>query len=207
VPRTDDSSNCSFDADRAASVGATATDDDIFDVAIIGCGPVGALLAILLGRLNHRVVVLERHMAPYPLPRAVHSDDEIARAFAGAGVPAVACSEQARCYEWVGALQTLDARLVWIVPAKNANDDEPHPGITVVEDVDDRYLPYLAEHGLEAILVRPDFHLFGAAPTLAAVPALVDDLLEQLHLNVDDPVAGTGDEGPSYLIGEEHCDA
>jgi len=90
----------------------------------------------------------------------------------------------------LAALQTLDARLVWIVHAEDGNDDEPRPGITEVEDVDDRYLPYLAEHGLEAILVRPDFYLFGAAPTLAAVPALVDDLLEQLHLNVDDPIAG-----------------
>ena len=42
----------------------------------------------------------------------------------------------------------------------------------------------------EAILVRPDFYLFGGAPTLSAVPALVDDLLEQLHLNADDPIGG-----------------
>jgi 2-polyprenyl-6-methoxyphenol hydroxylase-like FAD-dependent oxidoreductase len=74
-----------------------------FDVAIVGCGPVGALLAILLGRSNHRVLVLERHNAPYPLPRAVHFDDEIARIFAAAGVPAVAHSEPARTYEWCNA--------------------------------------------------------------------------------------------------------
>ena len=47
--------------------------DDIVDVAIVGYGPVGAALAILLGQRGHRVVVLDRHRQPYPLPRAVHA--------------------------------------------------------------------------------------------------------------------------------------
>lgn len=72
-------------------------------MAIVGCGPVGALLAILLARSSHRILVLERHLAPYPLPRAVHFDDEIARIFAAAGVPAVGISEQSRTYEWRNA--------------------------------------------------------------------------------------------------------
>ena len=42
---------------------------EIFDVAIVGYGPVGAALAILLGQLGRRVVVLERYGTPYPLPR------------------------------------------------------------------------------------------------------------------------------------------
>lgn len=81
----------------------TACEPADFDVAIVGCGPVGALLAILLGRSKNRVVVVERHTAPYRLPRAVHFDDEIARIFAMADVPAVGCSEQASCYEWRNA--------------------------------------------------------------------------------------------------------
>ena len=43
-------------------------DTEIHDVAIVGYGPVGAALAILLGQRGHRVVVLERHREPYPLP-------------------------------------------------------------------------------------------------------------------------------------------
>ena len=35
--------------------------------------------AILLGQLGRRVVVLERYRTPYPLPRAVHYDHEVAR--------------------------------------------------------------------------------------------------------------------------------
>ena len=40
---------------------------DLVDVAIVGCGPVGATLAILLAQRGWRVVVLERWLDPYPL--------------------------------------------------------------------------------------------------------------------------------------------
>lgn len=57
-----------------------------FDVAIIGCGPVGALAANLLGREGLSVVVLEKELEHYPLPRAVHLDHEMMRLFQTAGV-------------------------------------------------------------------------------------------------------------------------
>jgi len=56
------------------------------DVVIIGCGPVGALAACLLGRAGLSVVVLERDLTHYPLPRAVHLDHEMVRLFQSAGV-------------------------------------------------------------------------------------------------------------------------
>ena len=58
----------------------------MLDVAIVGYGPVGALLARLLGRQGLAVRVLERAAAPYPLPRAVHFDGEVMRIFQSAGV-------------------------------------------------------------------------------------------------------------------------
>lgn len=51
------------------------------EVAIIGCGPVGAMLANLLGLQGITTLVLEREAAIYNLPRAVHFDDEIMRLF------------------------------------------------------------------------------------------------------------------------------
>ncbi len=51
----------------------------VADVAIVGCGPVGAMLANLLGLQGIRTLVLEREAAVYPLPRALHFDDEVMR--------------------------------------------------------------------------------------------------------------------------------
>ena len=50
-----------------------------YDVAIVGYGPVGQLLATLLGQRGYQVVVIERYAEIYPMPRAVHFDDEVAR--------------------------------------------------------------------------------------------------------------------------------
>ena len=56
------------------------------DVAIIGYGPVGGLLANLLGRYGLSVLVLERDGAPCKLPRAVHLDDEALRILQAVGL-------------------------------------------------------------------------------------------------------------------------
>lgn len=58
----------------------------IHDVAIVGCGPVGATAANLLGRAGLSVLVLEREPDPHPLPRAVHIDHEMMRIFQGIGL-------------------------------------------------------------------------------------------------------------------------
>ena len=85
-------------------------DTQIHDVAIVGYGPVGAALAILLGQRGQRVVVLERHRGPYLLPRAVHYDHEAARILQACGV-AERCTkivEPAEVYEFQNA-QRVDA--------------------------------------------------------------------------------------------------
>ena len=56
------------------------------DVAILGYGPVGALLANLLGQAGLSVAVHERDTAIHALPRAVHFDGEVMRIFQSVGL-------------------------------------------------------------------------------------------------------------------------
>lgn len=49
-------------------------------------------------------------------------------------------------------------------------------------DVDGRLTGWLDEHGVEAVLVRPDAYVFGAVEALDDLPALVDDL--RTHLSI-----------------------
>ncbi|MEU2349674.1 bifunctional 3-(3-hydroxy-phenyl)propionate/3-hydroxycinnamic acid hydroxylase [Modestobacter sp. NPDC049651] len=55
-------------------------------VVVVGAGPVGVTAALLLARRGVQVVVLDRHPAVYPQPRAVHLDDECLRVLQDAGV-------------------------------------------------------------------------------------------------------------------------
>lgn len=56
------------------------------DVAIVGAGPVGTLLAILLGNQGRRVTLIERWPTVYDRPRAVTMDHEVARVLATLGI-------------------------------------------------------------------------------------------------------------------------
>jgi len=75
------------------------------DVAIVGYGPAGQALAILLGQHGWRVTVLERWPRPYPMPRAVHFDHEVGRILQAAGVADAVreISEPAWVNEWRNA--------------------------------------------------------------------------------------------------------
>jgi len=79
--------------------------DLICDVAIIGYGPTGQVLSLLLGEKGYRVAVFERWPNLYPQPRAVHYDHEIARIFQGAGIAEALASvvEPGGVYEWRNA--------------------------------------------------------------------------------------------------------
>jgi len=60
--------------------------EEDYDVVIVGGGPVGVALGLLAADHGARVVVLERSEDVFPLPRAVHLDDESLRVLADAGV-------------------------------------------------------------------------------------------------------------------------
>lgn len=66
----------------------TPETDIATDVAIIGAGPVGTLLAILLGKKGKQVTLVERWPDIYDRPRAVTMDHEVARILATFGIDA-----------------------------------------------------------------------------------------------------------------------
>jgi 3-(3-hydroxy-phenyl)propionate hydroxylase len=60
--------------------------DTNVDVVIVGCGPTGATLSLLLAQFGVSTLILEREKSIYPLPRAVHFDDQIMRIFQTLGI-------------------------------------------------------------------------------------------------------------------------
>jgi 2-polyprenyl-6-methoxyphenol hydroxylase-like FAD-dependent oxidoreductase len=129
--------------------GYFATEDAVsqdYDVAIIGYGPTGMTLAALLGRLGHRVIVLERYSGLYNLPRAACFDDEIMRVFQKLGI-AEEIGRGARPqyeYDWVNAAGDILVKLEY---AKTAPGGWPalfmmfQPFVEAAIDNYDRALP------------------------------------------------------------------
>ena len=59
---------------------------DLHDVVIVGCGPVGATLALLLGRRGLSVAVADIYREVYDRPRAINLDQEALRTLQATGL-------------------------------------------------------------------------------------------------------------------------
>ncbi|MGK8932335.1 FAD-dependent monooxygenase [Pluralibacter gergoviae] len=77
----------------------------MYDIAIVGYGPVGQLLSLVMGRQGYRVAVFERWESLYPLPRAVFHDHEIRRVLRMLDLEqeVAPVSHAASSYEWYSA--------------------------------------------------------------------------------------------------------
>lgn len=75
------------------------------DVLIIGGGPAGVTLAVLLAKRGVSVIVAEKEAGIYPLPRAAHIDHEGMRVLQKAGVAdaVMATSRRASRYDFLNA--------------------------------------------------------------------------------------------------------
>ena len=51
-----------------------------------------------------------------------------------------------------------------------------------MKDLDGRLTEWLGGHGVHAVLVRPDFYVFGSVASRDELPALIGDLRAQLAL-------------------------
>ena len=98
---------------RLGSPAAATVMTTPIDVIVVGHGPTGAALAILLAQRGHSVTILERQPVPYALPRAVHFDHEVGRILQSCGIGAELRKniEPADIYEWRNAAGTVLLRI------------------------------------------------------------------------------------------------
>lgn len=89
--------------------------NNLFDVAVVGFGPVGQLLSMLLARKGHSVLVIERWPEVYPQPRAVCYDHEIRRVLESQGLREGIdpLSRQGCLYQWFNADWELLTQFDW----------------------------------------------------------------------------------------------
>lgn len=74
-----------------------------------------------------------------------------------------------------GLLEAIAARVVHVSQATLSDPDS-------LVDIDATYAKWFTELQVEAILVRPDYYVFGTASTMGDIPALLDDLASRLAL-------------------------
>jgi hypothetical protein len=85
-------------------------------------------------------------------------------------------------------LDSLGTRFVYVGP-----EGDPHVDAI---DIDGEYARYFAAHGVEVMIVRPDFYVFGAG-TLESLPALVESLRQGLFTADAGNVAALAHVAPS----------
>ncbi len=88
----------------------------------------------------------------------------------------------------LAGLSPRDRKLLDVLGVTIASLDPTAPH--GVRDCDGRLTAWLAEHNAHAVLVRPDFYVFGAAASPRAVPDLLADLHTQLHITTAPTTSG-----------------
>src|SRR6476659_3735054 len=94
-----------------------------YDVIICGLGPVGQLLALLLGDRGVRTLAFDREPEPYGLPRAAVIDDEVLRIFQAAGLDAAILADAQ--VQTRASIVTSDGRPVDIFRARTGRLGQP----------------------------------------------------------------------------------
>ena len=150
-------------------------------VVVVGLGPVGTTLAVLLGQAGVPVVVLEREASAHALPRAAHLDDEALRVLDAAGVAdAVVAAGRP-----IDGFQLVDAHLRPLLHARKRADVETGwPAATLVHQptVERALRARLA--GLAGVEVRRGHEVDGVEQDADGVA-----------------VRGTGPDGPFEVCG------
>ena len=139
------------------------------DVVIVGAGPVGCTAALLIADRGIPVTVLERRREAYPLPRAVHLDDEAVRILHHAGV-SDAFLVQSRPASGLRLLDS-DHRVVAEFPREPAASENGFPSANMFHQPD-----------LEAVLLdRIDRHPLVTLQRGVEVSGIITDTSDAPH--------------------------
>ncbi|AHH19981.1 3-(3-hydroxy-phenyl)propionate/3-hydroxycinnamic acid hydroxylase [Nocardia nova SH22a] len=83
-----------------------------FAVVIVGCGPVGKLLALRIAESGHHIAIVDRKVGTYPLPRAVTHDAEIARILQSVSLAPDTVPDIAQPYDGIYRWENADREIL-----------------------------------------------------------------------------------------------
>ena len=101
-------------------------------VVVVGAGPTGVVVASLLAQRGVRCVVLERYDEIYPLPRAVHADDEVVRILQQLGL----AQEFAAISRPATGLRLVDDRRRMLAEFRRGGGENGHPQSNLFDQPD-----------------------------------------------------------------------
>jgi len=176
------------------------------DVAVIGAGPVGLLLALLLGRRGWRVEVMERQATAYGRPRAVHLDHEAVRILQKAGImdDLAPQTEVMDSYLWRNAAGTT---LLWLDGAPEVPTVSGWPASTMFHQPDLERLLAEAVSRQPGVRVRMGHDVREVAVGSVSGPVSGTAAGESVSVQADGPGGARAEVRARWVIGCDGADS
>lgn len=171
------------------------------DVVVVGLGPVGLLSCVLLGQKGYRVVGLERWPSPYPMPRAVTFDHEIARILSTIGIDAdndPAIDYHDDHYFWLNAADEVLMEVDWL---SQAHDGWRNRYWFSQPELENRLRAII--QSLPSVDLRPGNEVFGFDQDADGVTVSFSEVVAEGTRTVKRPEGRSGTVRARYAIGSD----